>query len=229
MSSLSSNPNVSENIYHVLLITSHISKNPNGETEKIQVLGSYASLEIAKAAAQSCLFDAGYEKEWFREYKTRPEELEQRKGPYRTPGLAVLAVAPDGTAFRVHILTTPNTANWEGEKKEGEEGQSGLTPAIPSDLYYVVQTTFEYEDSDEKDINVEGMSTSYHEARELASRVLLSPEDGIDKNSFARYDEAKANEADCGFGENIIVHAVGGNGENYLVGVLPGQTLSATV
>jgi hypothetical protein len=206
-----------DNLYHVLLVTSHLSKDPNSEVEKIRVVGSYSSLKGAKEAAQSCLFEGGYEKEWFTEYKSTTAEFEKEPKRRRT-GLTVLAVAPDGTTFRVHVLTTPAAGQWRTQSDDGR---------VLSDLYYVVQTTFEYEDSDDKDINIEGVFGTYKEARELASQVLLSEEDRIDKNSFAQYDEAKENERDCGFGENVIVHAVGANGENYLVTVVKGQALES--
>jgi hypothetical protein len=65
----------SENLYHILLISSHLPKNPYGEGEKMRILRTYSSLNTAKRAAHSCLFEAGYEREWFPEYRTKTEYL----------------------------------------------------------------------------------------------------------------------------------------------------------
>lgn len=88
-----------EQLFHILMVTSHIKKNPSNIVEKIRAPGSYTSLQAAKEAAHRCLFDAGYEREWFKTYETKTEALEARNLPERT-GLAVYAVAEDGTEFR---------------------------------------------------------------------------------------------------------------------------------
>lgn len=206
-----------ENLYHVVLTASHMQTNPNGELEKIRVLGTYVSLAAAKIAAHSCLFDAGYEKEWLTKYETRQEDFESENIHPRT-GLAVLAIAPDGTTFRVRILTTANLGHLTTDYDDGR---------IASDLYYVIQATFDYDHRDDRSINVEGVFKTYKEARMFAGRTLLSEEDGITKESFAEYDEAKENGRDCGFGENVVVHAVSVNGENYLVSVLKSQAMES--
>lgn len=209
-----------ENLYHVVLATSHIQRDPNSEIEKIRIPGTYHSLAAAKAAAHSCLFDGGYEREWFSQYEVDPAALESYSIHQRI-GLIVFAVAPDGTTFRVCIATTPNVGHLTTDNEDGR---------IAADLYYVVQTNVEYADGDEgqrRDINVEGIFMRYDEAQSFARSVLLSEEDGITKESFAEYDEAGDNERDCGFGENVVIHAVGINGENYLVSVIKGQAMES--
>ena len=57
--------------------------------------------------------------------------------------------------------------------------------------------------------------------------MLLSPENGISKESFAYYCEAGPDESDCGYGENVIVHATSDYGMNYLVIVIKSQELEA--
>ncbi|OBT70994.1 hypothetical protein VF21_09882 [Pseudogymnoascus sp. 05NY08] len=52
----------------ISFLTSHIQRDLNSEIEKIRIPGTYCSLEAAKAAAHGCLFDAGYEREWFSQY-----------------------------------------------------------------------------------------------------------------------------------------------------------------
>ena len=208
-----------DNLYHVLLTVTHLQKDVNSEVQKVQVCGTYTSLEAAKAAAHRCLFEAGYEQEWFTDYETQPEEFRAHNIKRRS-GLAVLATSPDGTIFRVSVATTPNVHQYQG----GDDGK------VHKELYHVVQSNVLYSEDDSgeaRDTNVEGSFESYEEAREFASQVLLSEADGITKDTFAQYDEAQPNEKDCGFGESVVVHAVGQNGENVLVSVLKGQEMEA--
>ncbi|RHZ55396.1 uncharacterized protein CDV56_100533 [Aspergillus thermomutatus] len=210
----------SEQLFHILLTTSHLQKNPNNIVEKVRIPATYTTLQAAKAAAYRCLFDAGYEKEWFTTYETKPEIFENRDLPERS-GLAVFAVAPDRTEFRVHIITTPKDEKLVAEVVEGH---------VTNPLYYVVQANVEYnadEGSRVSDIDIEGVFQSYQEARDLASRVLLSKEDTITKESFAEYTEAAPTEKDCGYGENVIVRAVSEYGTNYLISVVKNQELEA--
>lgn len=209
-----------EKLFHILLTTSHLQKNPNNVVEKVRIPGTYTTVQAAKAAAYRCLFDAGYEKEWFTTYETKPEIFENKDLPERS-GLAVFAVAPDGTEFRVHIITTPKDDKLLDEVIEGY---------VTKPLYYVVQANVEYsadEGSRVRDIDIEGVFLTYQEARDLASRVLLSKENAVTKESFAEYTEAAATEKDCGYGENVVVRAVSEYGTNYLISVIKNQELEA--
>lgn len=207
-----------ENLYHILLTTSHMGKNPNNVVEKVRIPGTYTSLLAAKAAAHSCLYEAGYERDWFEHYETKPSLLEKHNG---TPHLVVYATAPDGTAFRVRIDTTPNERKLTSDLADGRIG-------VP--LYYVVQAAVEYtgdEGGVVRDINVQGTYGTYEEARGFASAALLSPRDGVTRESFAEYTEAEPSERDCGYGDNVIVHAASDYGTNYLVSVIKTQELES--
>lgn len=204
-----------KNLYHVVFTTSNISKDPTSETEKVCITGTYTSLTSAKAAAHSCLFDAGYEREWFSQYETDPEVFES-SGIRQRAGLAVLAVSPDGTTFRVRVCTTQDAGDLASGYENGR---------ITVDLYHVVQTNIEY--GSIRDMNIEATFKTYNEARNFASGVLLSEKDGITKQSFARYVEAGPDEKDCGYGENVIVHAIGEHGDNYLVAVIKSQEMES--
>ncbi|KFY56206.1 hypothetical protein V496_06761 [Pseudogymnoascus sp. VKM F-4515 (FW-2607)] len=221
MASSTQNTSVSnadlENLYHIVLTTSHIQKDPNSVIEKIRIAGTYCNPVTAKAAAHRCLFDAGYEREWFSQYEVDPAALESHRIHQRM-GLVVFAVASDGTTFRISISTTPNIGHLTTDNEDGR---------IEADLYYVVQTNVNYANGDEgqdRDVTIEGIFTAYDKALTSAHSVLLSEENGITKKSFAEYDEAGDKEGDCGFGENVVVHAVGISGENYLISVIKGQT-----
>jgi len=62
---------------------------------------------------------------------------------------------------------------------------------------------------------------------ELALDTLLDKADGMTRESYAQYDDAVANETDCGYGEYVLVHAVGQDGENLLVSMVKGQVLES--
>jgi len=212
----------SEEIYHVLITSSHLTKDPTQQVEKLRVIGTYDSLPLAKAAAHRAIFDAGYEAEFFKAYGVTVDFFDQQRVPRQDrDGLLVYAVAQDGTIFQVRIVTTPNDTKWTHQFENGR---------ICRDLYYVVQTTASYYDDEGKSSrvhNIEGVFDSYKEARKLALDALLDEADGMTKESYAQYDEAVANETDCGYGENVLVHAVGQNGENLLVSVVKGRVLES--
>lgn len=209
-----------DNLYHVLFSISHIQKDVNSEVEKVRVCGTYTELSAAKAAAHRTLFEAGYEQEWFTQFDTNQEAFIAHHIKRRT-GLCVFAKAADGTIFRVSVATAPNVP---GFNAPGEDHKVHL------DLYHVVQTVVLYDEDDSgeaRETIVEGSFTTYEDARKFASEILLAPEEGVTKESFEQYDEAGPKEKDCGYGENVVVHAVGKNGENMLVSVLKGQEMES--
>ena len=202
-------------LYHVVLITSPSeSKDPNATVEQLRIFDSYTTVEKAKEAAYKTLPSLGYEPQLFSKYETNLETLE-KLAPTQGIGIAVYAVAADGSILRVRILTTPNDQHLTGNAN----GQ------IPLSLYYVVQTDIQY-DNDERrtpnDVNIQAVFENYSDARKFASNTLLSPQDGIYKSSYREYHEAGPKDVDCGYGENVIVHASGNAGENYLVSVIQG-------
>ncbi|PWY72159.1 hypothetical protein BO94DRAFT_539283 [Aspergillus sclerotioniger CBS 115572] len=214
---------IPENLYHVLLTTTHINKNPNNIIETLRIPGTYTSLLAAKAAAHSCLYDAGYERDFFPTYETSHAIFEKENLPDRL-GLAIYAVAPDGTTFRVRIDTTPNKLQLTTDLDDGRV-------SIP--LYYVVQANVEYDaiegQSTVREVIVQSTFTEYLQGREYARSVLLSEQDGILKGSYAAYVEAGEEERDCGYGENVVVHASSDYGVNHLVSVIRNQELGSVI
>ncbi|KAH8702549.1 hypothetical protein BGW36DRAFT_356664 [Talaromyces proteolyticus] len=204
-----------EQLYHILFIISHLQKDPNGKYQKLRIPGTYISLASAKSAAHQCLFDAGYEREWFETYETS-----QANGNNEDDGQVVHAVATDGSTYRVRILTTPSII--------GKPVSTHEDGRITTDLYFVIQAKTKLEEEgNSRDINIEGIFTSYGDAREYALRVLLDAGNGLDKESFAQYEETGPGQADCGYGDNVLVHAVGNNGENFLISVVKGQVMES--
>ncbi|KAJ5674282.1 uncharacterized protein N7477_004216 [Penicillium maclennaniae] len=207
-------------VYHVLLMTSQSKGSSSERTEKVRILGTYTSISKAKNAAHSCLFDGGYEREWFSTFQTDPAALEELTASKGT-GLALHAIAVDGTVFRVRISTTPNSLHLTTDNEDGR---------IATPLYYVVQTNVPYCSHERKpayDTHIEGTFRTYAEARKFASTLLLSEEDGIVTSSYLEYTEAGPNETDCEYGENVVVHATGANEENYFVSVITCQELES--
>jgi hypothetical protein len=208
-----------EFIYHVIL-TMSLPRGIGGQNEKVRILGTYTSVGKAKNAAHRSLFESGYEREWFSTFETNPEVLEGLSLS-QGAGLAVYAVATDDTVFRVLITTAPNTMCLTTDNEDGR---------ISIPLYYVVQTNVPYCTHERKpanNTNVEGTFKSYAEARKFASTLLLSEEDKITTSSYQDYCEAGPNERDCEYGDNVIVHATGGSGENYFVSVIMCQELES--
>ncbi|KAL3492130.1 hypothetical protein BJX62DRAFT_250874 [Aspergillus germanicus] len=212
-------PHIPETLYHVLLTTSHISKNPNDPViEKLRVPGTYTSLLQAKAAAHSCLYEAGYEKEFFETYEVAPGHMDDHE-----PHIIIHATATDGTTFRVRIRNTRN--------ETGLPASDLADGRVSIPLYYVIQVATVHDGVERgnvvQEVDVQGIFTSYAEARKYAKRVMLSPGDGITKDSFVEYSEAGPDETDCGFGENVVVHAALENGTKYLLSVVKTQELEA--
>jgi hypothetical protein len=208
-----------DSVYHVMLMNSQL-KGSSGQAAKVRILGTYTSVAKAKDAAHRCLFERGYEREWFSTFETNPEVLEGLTASQGS-GLAVYAVATDGTVFRVRISTSPNNLRLTTDNEDGR---------IPLTLYYVVQINIPYSSDERKpafDTHIEGTFNTYAEGRKLASSLLLSEEDGLSASSYQEYCEASPTERDCGYGENVIVHAIGEGGENYLVSIIMCQELES--
>lgn len=222
-----------ENLYHVVLISSNIKHDPTPEIQHVRVCGTFTSLKAAKAVAHSCLFDLGYEREWFSKFDTHHASHADASAaangdtawPYRD-GVIVHAVAPDGDTFEVRIDTTLNSHGWRED--EDDETKPGTTP-MPTPLYYVLQTTIFYEKDAGglgRESNVVEACDTEQQARMMAQR-LLTPGGKADAQSgdWELYETLPASENDWEHGENVVVHAVGKGGENILMSVLKEQEL----
>ncbi|RMD41338.1 hypothetical protein DV735_g3777, partial [Chaetothyriales sp. CBS 134920] len=206
-------------LYHIFLITSNLSKNPTNAVEKVRITGTYVTAKAAKAAAHQVVYDAGYELEMFKAYDVDHAKIESdmAKAHEDSHGLVVHATAQDGTEFRVYVHATPNTLQLSTDEENGR---------VRADLFYVVQTEVDYNGDDVKlrRHSIEGVFTKYLDARKAALTTLL---DKKTKDSFAAWDEAGETETDCGYGENVLVHAVGQDGSNFLVSLIKGQVMES--
>jgi hypothetical protein len=122
----------------------------------------------------------------------------------------VYAQAPGGESFKVDIETEPNSIPLNGDS-------SGR---VDRELYYILQTNIQYDidrSGSKRETTIEGIYESLDEARKQARTILL--DEDIRKEDFAEYDEL-TDEADRPYDSDIIVHAVGQRGENFLVSVV---------
>ena len=209
--------NESENLFHVVLMTSHLEKDVNSKIQGVRICGTFDSLLAAKALAHRCLFDQGYEQEWFTTFKTQHDlqDIDHREDKI------VEATGPAGEVFTVTISTIPNAFRLISTTD---------TKRITMPLYHLVQTIVHYdvdESGQSRDTTVQGSYTTYERAREIAHELLLWSEDGINRSIYTQYAEADPGELDCGYGENVVVHAVGEHGSNYLVSILKSEELEA--
>ena len=190
---------VPEELYYLVVAITHPQHDVNAITKRLRVCRTSTE---AKKAAHSSLLNAGFERELFTEYDVN-EKHEGSEREMDSSGRVVHAVALDGTTFDVNIKTASNRGMFLPEDEDG---------MIERDLYHVLQTTVDYSrdaPGGKRHTDVEGSFDSY-EAKGFAGTVLLSEEDGITKDSFPEYSEAGPGETDCGYAEDVVVHAVAG-------------------
>ncbi len=203
-------------LFNVVLTLTHMQKDVDMNLQGVRVCGTYDSLQTAKGFAHRCLFDAGYEQEWFTTFETQHEGIfiDHKQNEI------IRAVGPGREEFIVNISTIPNVF----KLKSNGAGR------IETPLYHVIQTVVHYgadESGQTRDTTIQGSFKNFDEARKVALSTLLWGDDGISRNTYAQYDEAGSGELDCGYGENVMVHAIGRNGENFVVSVLKGNTMES--
>ncbi|KAF2471025.1 uncharacterized protein BDR25DRAFT_303577 [Lindgomyces ingoldianus] len=192
-------------LYHIKRTLVDIKNDATGALQKVDIRGTYTDLSKAKAAAKNALLEEGYEKEWFTVYDVRQAPEDWKHGD----GVFVFAKAPEGEMFKVALETTPNNLNLTGKDGKVEE-----------QLFHVLQTTIHYNtdrSGASRDTSLEGTFTDMEEAKAKALSCLL--DEDVSKDSFAEFDEFTG-QTDWAFGEDVMVHAVGVGGENYLVSII---------
>jgi hypothetical protein len=188
----------SENLYHVKRTLIDYAKDISGATQSVDIRATFTDLAAAKSFARKALFEEGYEREWFDEYQ---EDVGD--------GVIVRAKTEAGVVFNVAIDTTANNSGLVGD-------EAGRVNKV---LYSVLQTTIFYNDDHsggKRKTDVEGTFLTNEDAVSLAKKTLL--DEDVTKDWFAEYDERE--EGEWEYGEDVYVHAVGPNGENFVVSVL---------
>ena len=201
-------------LFHVVLTSSHFHKDVNSTVQAVRVCGTYTSLRAATIFAHRCLFDAGYEAEWFASFTSRKST--NHEAP--EDEAVVCTTGPDGEEFTVSIKSDANLFNL----------QPGIAERVETPLYHVIETLVHYledQSGQTRETRVKASFPSYDDARKYALTSVMINEDLSYKTEFEVYEEAQPGEVDCGYGENVIVHAVGQDGMNFLVSVLKGQEM----
>jgi hypothetical protein len=192
---------------YIIKHTQSSPKDPKGDSEKVTLYGTYTDLSAAKKVARKILEEElSLEKSFFKVFDINTGLKEWTHGD----GVMAYAVAPEGEIYQVKIETGINHLGLNGNS----EGK------IESTLYHVLQTTVRYHDDQQgstRSTSVEGTFLEENDAKARAMVVLLDQD--IPKEHFAEFDEYEG-QNDWPFGEDTLVHAVGVNGENYLVSVV---------
>jgi hypothetical protein len=199
---------IPKTLYHTTLCVIDYHHDASGGTRSVYVLGSHATLESAKAFTLKALQELGYDKDEFETYSERPADGEWNHGD----GVLVYAKAPAGQVFLVGIDTKPNF-----EMLLAKPDGSLEMPAGQDHFHYVLQTRIDYN----KDrtgaaqrTEIEGSYLKRSDAFEAARKCLA-------KEDFAQYEERESTDTvgKWDYGEDVLVHAVMPNGENFQVAV----------
>lgn len=209
-----------DTLFHTLLTVIDYHTDPSGGTRSTWVLGSHTDLPAAKAFAKKSLASLGYNRDDFKTYEEAPSagaptpEITATKMKDWThgDGYIVWAQAPAGQVFEVNIDAKTNDENLPAS----EDG----TPELPQGvdhLHYVMQTRIDYNKDRtgaEQETGVEGSYVKRADAMIAAKGLLL-------KGDFEEYDERDENDGkgEWEFGEDVVVHAVKGDGENFDIAV----------
>lgn len=208
-----------DTLFHTLLTVIDYHADPSGGTRSTWVLGTHTTLSAAKSFAKTALSSLGYDRTDFSAYEEAPT------GGTPTPevtsvankewthgdGYVVWARAPAGQVFEINIEAKPNNENLPS-------GEAGI-PVLPlgtDHLHYVLQTKIDYaadRTGAAQEASVEGAYAKRDDAMIAAKGLLLKPE-------FDEYDEREeGGRGEWEFGEDTVVHAVRGDGENFDVSV----------
>jgi hypothetical protein len=208
-----------ETLYTIKTTLKDFHRDPSGALQQVQIAGTYTSLISAKEAAKTALYTLGYSTEDLPTYDIKsPSNVESWTFG---DGVLVHAVAPSKEELLVEIETCPNILKIHSVGKDGK---------VEDKLSYVLQTSIHYDvdaSGAKRETTIEGIYTSRPDAIKAANKTLL--EDGVvGKKSYAEWDEFSG-QKDWSFGENVYIHAVAENGQNFEVSVVEGgQKFSTT-
>ncbi|TID20774.1 hypothetical protein E2P81_ATG05402 [Venturia nashicola] len=211
----------SEALYTIKTTLKDLHHDSSGALQQVQIAGTYTDLTKAKEAAKNALYTLGYSNEDLTTYIVK--DASNIESWSHGDGVLVHAAAPSGEQFSVCIETSPNTLN-------GNIHIDAESSKLNDKLTYVLQTTIHYDidaSGAKRETTIEGIYLSRPAAVESARKTLLEG-DVVTKESFKEWDEFEAQE-DWSWGEDVVVHAVAGNGQNFEVSVIEeGQKFSTT-
>lgn len=213
---------VPENLFHTILTASRDDNEHQGPGSRvIYPLASHATLDAAKAFALKALPLLGYSHFNFESvYERQSRDTAEESSTLLEDGIMVHARRPGAHDFLVSIITAPN--NEKLPAKADGHGDLALPSGI-SHLYYIMQTRIDY-NADRtgafQDTTIEGTYVRKADAVAAAKKCLISDEK--DKGDFEVYEERDGYKIgeDWPYGEEVLVHAVAGTGENFEVAVM---------
>ncbi|MBE3048134.1 hypothetical protein IMZ48_37640 [Candidatus Bathyarchaeota archaeon] len=211
-------PDVPDTLFHTLLTVVDFHTDPSGGTRSTWVLGTHTTLPAAMAFAKNSLASLGYDKSDFATYEEAPTggtplpDGTEQKDWTHGDGYIVWAKAAAGQVFEINIDAKPNYAGYPAGKNS--------TPVLPDGmdhLHYVLQTHIDYN----KDRSGAAQETGVEGAYAKRSDAMIAAKGLLLKREFDEYDEREEGDAKGAweFGEDVVVHAVKGSGENYDVSV----------
>ncbi|KAB2575245.1 hypothetical protein BFW01_g3833 [Lasiodiplodia theobromae] len=202
-----------DNLYHVKRYFWYPTPNHTNSVLQPSIRGTFASLPAAKKFASQALADEGYQPGQFQDLQLRRDS-----GTEWTFGDDVMVYAKtieEGTVT-VELETTPN--------RVGKLSLEGPDERVKDSLYFLVQTVIDYSRDwsvGSRRTIVEGVFRTVEEAKEKAFDILLEANGEISRSDFAEYSENRGQD-DWEFDDNVLVHAVGQNGLNFLVAIVKG-------
>ncbi|PKS08699.1 hypothetical protein jhhlp_004752 [Lomentospora prolificans] len=200
----------SDTLFHTLLTVIDYHVDKSGGTQSTYVLGTHTSLPGAKSFSKRALRELGYEKDDFSTY----EEASSASGTEWTHGDGVIvhAKAPAGQVFNVSLDTKPNT-----EKLPTGENDEPKLPPGSDHLHYVLQTQIDYN----KDRNGAEQTTEVQGTYVRRADAMIAAKGLLNKSDYEEYDERDENDmtGKWEYGEDVVVHAVSSNGENFDISV----------
>lgn len=216
---MSQQPPPPSTLYHLLLTTHHLptTQNPHNTPERLRCPGTYTTLPHALAAAHRALFDLGYERAFFTTYNVLHPTIPSTTTPQDPPPatLALHATARDATTFQIHLSTTPNPHAWTPTYEDNRVGNP---------IYLAIRTRIRLAEAEANDGVREHVvlaaGESWHELCGIAQGVGRQMKEEGRKWEVVDVLEEKEGEEGGELGENVVVHAVSGEGENVVLSVV---------
>jgi len=192
-------------LYHIKGTLIDYHHDASGSLQRVTVIATYMDLATAKKRAVEALPKLGFDIGLFESIHIRDDNT----GVWLFgDGVFINAKAQSGEVITIDIETTPDTLGLS------QLGNSDRT------LYYVLQRTIHYDQDRSgarQTFSIEGVFINRQDAVEAAKQILL--DDSISVSEYEEYD-VWTEQQDWPFGEHVIVHAVGGTGQNFEISVL---------
>lgn len=200
---------IPELLYHVRLTIVGDHADERSTTRSVVPLGTFGSLEAAKANAKVALKNLNFQRGDFEEYSTR---LASDESWSHGNGVLIFARAPAGQVFEIGIDMNSNP-----ERLPLGADSGVILPEGSTVLHYLMQTTNDYNvdrSRSQQRTDIAGVYVHRGDAWAAARKSL-------DREQFVEYDIRDTEDmvAQWPYGEDTAVHAVSDNGHNYTVSV----------